>query len=242
MRTDVIEGGQWLNGKIYPEKCDLSPSGDLFLYFGGKFRARDADKGYGATYTANSRPPYLTALALWPEGSTWGGGGVFLDDQTVVLHQSIRYQPDHPPGPLKVIGFNAHYRDVQPCSGEGWRGVVAPPQTKRFSRWRKILSSGLTLQRTVVGEEYWKIYSRARGAPYTLYRYDAEVLATFRADWADFDSDGRMVATAGGRLFVGELTRKRGPLIWHETASVASESFTPISAPAWAQQWNPQPR
>jgi hypothetical protein len=96
MRTNAIEGGQWFNGKIYPEKCDLSPSGDLLLYFGGKFRARDIDGGYGGTYTAISRPPYLTALTLWPEGSTWGGGGVFLDDRTIVLHQSTRHHTGRP--------------------------------------------------------------------------------------------------------------------------------------------------
>jgi hypothetical protein len=39
MRSDQIEGGQWFHGKIYPEKCDLSPSGGRLVYFGGKFRA-----------------------------------------------------------------------------------------------------------------------------------------------------------------------------------------------------------
>lgn len=42
------------------------------------------DRGYGIAYTTVSCPPYFTALALWPSLSTYGGGGMFLDDQTVV--------------------------------------------------------------------------------------------------------------------------------------------------------------
>jgi hypothetical protein len=239
MRTDAIEGGQWFNGKIYPERCDLSPTGDLLVYFGGKFRARDIDRGYGGTYTAVSRPPYLTALALWPEGSTWGGGGVFLDDRTIVLHQLGGHHPNHPPGPLKVITFYASGNDAKPCFREGWKGVVTPPHTKRPFAWRKVVPSGLMLERTVVGEEYGRFYSKAGGAPHTLFSHDQEPLATFQADWADFDSEDRLVATSGGRLFIGELARKRGHLIWREIASLVAESFTPLVAPTWAQQWKP---
>jgi len=60
---DEIEGGQWFHGKLSADRCDLSPDGKLLLYFGGKFRARDLESGYGLTYTAIRRPPYFTALA-----------------------------------------------------------------------------------------------------------------------------------------------------------------------------------
>jgi hypothetical protein len=63
-RRDRFERGQWFRGRMYPDKCDLSPDGKLFIYFAGKFRPREEDKGYGRTWTAVSRPPYLTALAL----------------------------------------------------------------------------------------------------------------------------------------------------------------------------------
>lgn len=74
--TDRFEDGQWLKHKVYPDACDLSPDGRHFLYF-----ALNGDWGgesQGA-YTANSRPPDFTALALFPEGNTWGGSGRFLD-------------------------------------------------------------------------------------------------------------------------------------------------------------------
>src|SRR5882757_2532501 len=101
---DRFEGGQWFRGRIYPEKCDVSPDGKLLIYFAGKFSPRSAVKGYSDTWTAVSRPPYLTALALWPIGGTYGGGGVFIDDRTVLVgHCSPRHHPDHPPGPLRLV-------------------------------------------------------------------------------------------------------------------------------------------
>ena len=40
-RRDIFESGQWFRGRIYPEKCDVSPDGNLLIYFAGKFRPRD---------------------------------------------------------------------------------------------------------------------------------------------------------------------------------------------------------
>ena len=96
-KTDQIEGGQWFHGGLYPQDCDLSPNGQLLLYFAGKFNLRDCS----ATYSAVSQPPYLTALTLWPNGDRYsGGGGVFLDDQTIVLHQGIEHLPELSPSRL----------------------------------------------------------------------------------------------------------------------------------------------
>ncbi len=75
--TDRFEDGQWLKHKVWPERCDLSPDGRHFLYFALNGDWQGVSEG---AYTALSRPPWFTALALFPEGDTWGGGGRFLDD------------------------------------------------------------------------------------------------------------------------------------------------------------------
>ena len=31
--TDTFEHGAWFRGRIYEDRCDLSPDGELFLYF-----------------------------------------------------------------------------------------------------------------------------------------------------------------------------------------------------------------
>ena len=75
--TDAFEDGQWMRHKIYTDWCDLSPDGRHFLYYAldGKWGAAS----YGS-YNALSRPPYFTALSLFPEGTTYSSGGRFLDN------------------------------------------------------------------------------------------------------------------------------------------------------------------
>lgn len=75
--SDTFEDGQWIRNKIYVERCSLSPDGRHFIYFA--LDGRWGSDGRGA-FTALSRPPWWTALALFPVGDTWGGGGVFLDN------------------------------------------------------------------------------------------------------------------------------------------------------------------
>lgn len=74
--TDTFEDGQWVKQKVYTERCAISPDGRRFIYFmlDGKWQT----EAEGA-YSAICRPPHFTALALFPEGSTWGGGGEFID-------------------------------------------------------------------------------------------------------------------------------------------------------------------
>lgn len=75
--TDMFEDGQWIKQRVYTDLSDLSPDGHHFLYF--TLNGDWTGESEGA-YTVLSQPPYFTALALFPEGSTWGGGGRFADN------------------------------------------------------------------------------------------------------------------------------------------------------------------
>ena len=37
LATDTFKVGQWLRGRIYPFRCDLSPKGEYLLYFAAKY-------------------------------------------------------------------------------------------------------------------------------------------------------------------------------------------------------------
>jgi hypothetical protein len=132
-KRDAFEGGQWFRGRIYPEKCDVSPNGKLLIYFCGKWKSRNIEAGYGATWTAVSRPPYFTALTLWPMGSTWGGHGAFVDDQTVAVVGSSggfpATHPDHPLGPLKQL--DGYPERMRSSWDHGWQR--AKPASVRIS-------------------------------------------------------------------------------------------------------------
>lgn len=80
LESERFEIGQWLKGRIYERRCDLSPDGEKLVYF-----AQDFGRSPGS-WTAVSKPPYLTALAFWPKGDCWGGGGLFDSDITLRLN------------------------------------------------------------------------------------------------------------------------------------------------------------
>jgi hypothetical protein len=83
LRTDEIEAGQWFKGRIYERSCDLSPNGEKLVHFAASM------KPPLLSWTAVSRPPYLTALVLWPKGDCWNGGGWFLNNRDLVLNHLV---------------------------------------------------------------------------------------------------------------------------------------------------------
>lgn len=102
--TDAFTHGAWFRGRIYEERCDLSPDGELFLYFA--LQGSRWHTSYKGAWTAVSRSPWLHALALWPQGHTWGGGGGFLDDRRLALWGCLERpvtHPDHPATGLEVV-------------------------------------------------------------------------------------------------------------------------------------------
>lgn len=94
--TGAIEVGQWLAGRIYEHRSDISPDGQHMIYFAGKGGMR--------WWTAISRAPWLHALVLLPQNSTWGGGGAFTPDGEVWLngHGMV---PELAVGTAKSAGF-----------------------------------------------------------------------------------------------------------------------------------------
>ena len=99
--SDHFEQGAWFHGRIYEERCDISPDGNLFVYFchGGAYRP-----GYTDSWTAVSRVPWLYALSLWPWGQTMGGGGRFVGNRRLILHSKVpcSTHPDHPATGLDI--------------------------------------------------------------------------------------------------------------------------------------------
>lgn len=82
-KDDSFFYGQWFKGRVYELRCDLSPSGERFLYFAASYK----EPHY--SWTAISRPPFFTALALWPKGNCWGGGGQFVTERKIALNHRL---------------------------------------------------------------------------------------------------------------------------------------------------------
>jgi hypothetical protein len=117
---DTFRLGQWVKHKIYPERSALSPDGRHLVYFAYKYHLRDGSMGGG--FTVISRMPYFTARALFIEGGTWGGGGVFLDNTHVMLRGIWPSGGDRLPDGLKLVfpaTTHARARVVQAQSQKG---------------------------------------------------------------------------------------------------------------------------
>ena len=160
---DKFDDGQWLHGRIYAERCGLSPDGKLFVYFAAKHGKVDYLRGYKDTYTVVSKPPYLTALAMWPEGSTWGGGGRFIDTKTLRLAYGAhgtrspdgktellmaplpKHHPAHPPRGLEIqtdLDFYAPDRDFRAPGKKGAKRAKGTEWTGKDHTGRTISARG----------------------------------------------------------------------------------------------------
>ena len=194
--TDTFTEGQWLKGRIYERRCDLSPDGELLLYFAASWK-----EPY-QSWSAISRPPYLTALALWPQGHAWGGGGLFLSDRHVALrHHEATLAPEFKlPKWMKV--------ETRGCRGEdnpgwyarlmrdGWEfredGVLARPHP--------FAPTAYELQMIVYG------HYEKNGPWYVIEHVVVDKRANTtvslgRGDWADWcHRSGDLLFAAGGQI------------------------------------------
>ncbi len=82
--TDRFEDGQWLKGRVWVGEGGLSPDGEHLIYLAHKENWQGSEVGYW--YTVISRPPWFTALALYPDGMFYGEGGYFLDEKRYVIN------------------------------------------------------------------------------------------------------------------------------------------------------------
>jgi hypothetical protein len=250
-KTDTFEGGQWFHGRIYERRCDLSPDGSLLIYFAQKISARTMkDKEYTYAWTAISKPPYLTALALWPKADCWDGGGLFHSDKAVQLNhmRGSKPHPNHkPPGWLHIAPKTTGRGEDDPIFSERlerdgwslkqewklenqghpkWFHTVLPEVREKRSRDQKQL---LRLTRSVEGFDYTEEF-----LVISVKKLQSKTIP--RASWADWDQNGRVIFARDGKVFAGQLTDSG---TWKETelADFNSSRPQPLPSPPQAKKW-----
>lgn len=244
--------GQWLNGRIYERRCDLSPSGEKLLYFAANQRAPLF------SWTAVSRPPFLTALAMWPNGSTWGGGGLFKNERTVSLNHG-------PAGMAVADGFRLPKNtQVQALGTHAGRGEDDPIFSLR------LLRDGWTLKQPAGGWKeksksriYWEPNQREtwikpcdrwmlemslvgvneKNGPWYVIEHQVldsdgrSVASLGRSDWADWSQTGELLFARDGCL--GRLPRKDGEFQQpEELVDLRQLRFQERSTPPEAKVWS----
>ena len=192
MAKDKFTPGQWLKARVYERRCDLSWKGDYFVYFAATYRAPYS------TWTAVSRPPYFTALALWPKGDAWGGGGLFEPQgPTLCLnHRPDRYHPGEdemqvadgfapPKLRVKALGEASGWGEDYPIREmrmmrDGWTIAQEPSEFKwmgfnspfRFSARRERILERVVKDRR--GHVKWRLQLKTNKLGETQGRWNVE--------------------------------------------------------------------
>ncbi len=252
-KHDTFEAGQWFRGRIYERRCDLSPDGSLLIYFASKFNAKTvADKEYTYAWTAISRPPYLTALALWPKGDCWHGGGLFESSTHVRLNhrpEAAVPHPDHQPKEIRVTpNPNATGEDYPILSlrmtRDGWTFVQDgsyPYEIRRGWRaeekmiWERLGPDGLTKLQLVLDEINFEKAPGGWVESFWLKRPDWPDIKIEGAQWADWDQSGRFVFAREGKIFAASI---EGDSL-QEKMLIDLNPNKPyaLEAPDWAKRW-----
>jgi len=230
--ANTFEPGQWFHGRIYESRCDLSPGGDLFVYFASKQTASQAASDYTYAWTAISRPPYLTALALWPKGDCWAGGGWFETDRKLHLNHpcGAKVHPAHPLHKKMRVSTNLCLSgEGLVLADKGWRR----PDGER-NLWTKAGPNNLVLRMELEDIDFRKTGSYHFG--YLLMREsDGEWLHVVDAHWADWDHYGRLVYAREGKLFAAKADEEKVDSV--ELADFTANQPKRVAAPHQAKQW-----
>jgi len=219
LATDSFEAGQWLKARVYERRCDLSPSGDRLVYFAASYRAPLR------SWTAVSRPPYFTAIALWPKGNAWGGGGLFETENRLFLN--------HPADAMNLHDGMRLPRGVKVAAlANAGRGEDGPIFDERMMRdgwtldqeaqWTDHSSTDRIAWRAEIPETWSRRQPRQkcrfrlrastlgvheRQGPWYVQHYDVIDASgrvhvdLGRIDWADWDHNGDLVFAREGSLY-----------------------------------------
>jgi hypothetical protein len=248
--TDQLEYGQWFKGRIYERRCDLSPDGSLLVYFARKISGRTIrDKRYTYAWTAISRPPFLTALALWPKGDCWAGGGLFGNDTSLVLNHGptqAEPHPNHLPPTSMIVRSNPSARGEDGpiffarLIRDGWQVMQTWPGIK--VHWAPTISDMPRLTARKHPTLPFQVQFAWSIDGYLLTQETAvtdsqgwPVVDTGHADWLDWDQRGRLVVLRDGKVLVGEPANNTFAL--RELVDLNPQEPEAMLAPNWATHW-----
>jgi hypothetical protein len=252
MSRDLFERGQWFHGRIYEKRSDLSPDGELLAVFAAKYGHQPSGAPVRPyAWTAVSRPPWLTALALWPKADCWWGGALFTADDALWLNHRPEESIPHPEHRPKTSRLT-----VTPNPDA--RGEDEPIYRRRLDRDGWTLRTEWTLEhsrggfRTLVPDERARPDPLGRELAIVLTRridslayresfaiegakHDPE-LPPGPLNWLDWDARGRLVALSGGRVWAAEV-EDGNVQRFRELLDLRDDEPTEREAPQAATHW-----
>ncbi len=197
---DRLHKGSRFYGRLFPERCDVSPDGKLFVYFALRGR-KTGESSEPATWTAVCSPPWLKAHLFCPNGSTWGGGGLFLRDHRLVVIDTPE-QPDT----KEVEGYRL-VRDNGELSAaelDLLKQKVRPPNETVFAQPSGLKNAPVIVRRRKdgVASGYDMFDFELRGGGGVEFPGAEDIIL---ANWAGWDARGRLIAAKESTLRIYEI-------------------------------------
>jgi len=212
--SDRFALGQWLYGRIYERRSDLSPDGRHLIYFAMNGRWDSAAKG---SWTAISQAPYLRALTLFAKGDCWNGGGLFLSAKKYWLNDGCGHEQQLDRARLSQSQtYPWHESYGGECEGvyfirlqrDGWLMKHSALDTAlggRTTVFEKRISGHWWLRKLAHATVHHPVGRSVYYDEHELFNArNGEVLRRPGWEWADIDA-GRLVWAQGGRIFAGQV-------------------------------------
>jgi hypothetical protein len=215
-KSDTFKLGQWLYGRIYERRADLSPDGKHLIYFAMNGRWASDVKG---SWSAISRAPYLKAVSLFPKGDCWHGGGLFQSNTEYWLNDGYGHELREEDRRLKrVVAYPWHEQYGGECLGvyyirlqrDGWtmqhtvphgtRGEVTVFEKRISDAWSLRKLAHATLDRPVGRGVYFDTHE-------LINQRTGDTIVKPKWEWAEVDGP-RLVWAEDGRICAGRINSK----------------------------------
>jgi len=216
-KTDEFTLGQWMRGRIYERRSDLSPGGHYLLYFAMNGRWTSETKG---SWTAISRTPYLKAITLLAKGDCWNGGGLFTQKKAFWLNDGYGHTPLQQSNEVRRdMKFTPTEYHGGECPGvyylrltrDGWQHLRREKidHHHTIDVFEKPLKGGWLLRKTAHAQVdagpghgcYWDEHR-------LVHPERGDEIDGAKWEWAEIDKD-RLLWASGGQLHAGYLRRGR---------------------------------
>jgi hypothetical protein len=225
-KQNTFEMSQWLKGRIYERRSDISSSGKYWIYFAMNGKWNSDTKG---AWTTVSKVPWLKAVSLFAKGDCWNGGGLFLDDETYWLNGQLGHEQlfnstevkrNKDYDPADQYGgecLNVYYNRLQ---RDGWvlKNKIEKEKWSSVSVFEKLLSKNWVL-RKICHEQldspkgkgcYWDEHE--------IQNNTGEFLSCPDWEWAEWVDDCIVYAKNGClfRIGIDHLMRLDEPILLHD--------------------------
>lgn len=237
-QTDEFQFGQWLKGRIYERRSDLSPDGKHFIYFAMNGKMHTEAGGY---WTAISRTPYLKALAIFTKGDCWHGGGLWTSNSeywlndgyghkelrdTAVVRRDLKWNPTESyGGECPGVYYPRLMRD-------GWtfKGKTSVGKWKDQFIFEKPCNAGWLLRKVAHAETgappgkgcYWDEHE-------LVHLSSGVSIQCPHWEWAEIDGE-RIVWATEGRIVTAQIS-SQGLIAIKALCDFNDMAFTRIQAP-----------